>query len=85
MRFPEEDGKQGKEAANLHIESLPEALKERLWLPLDYADLIASYSQIRERSVRSTSEFLGEVRLEDQEGATHFTFIPELGFERQRK
>lgn len=85
LRFPEEDGKQGKEAANLHIESLPEALKERLWLPLDYADLIASYSQIRERSVRSTCEFLGEVRLEDREGETHFSFTPELGFQRPRK
>ncbi|MFZ1387130.1 MAG: type I-F CRISPR-associated helicase Cas3f [Thiolinea sp.] len=85
LRFPEEDGEQGKEAANLHIETLPEGLRKRLWLPLDYADLIANYSEIRERSVRSTCEFLGEVRLEDQEGATHFTFIPELGFERQRK
>ena len=85
LRFPEEDGKQGKEAANLHIETLPEGLRKRLWLPLDYADLIARYSQIRERSVRSTCEFLGEVRLEDREGETHFTFIPELGFERQRK
>ncbi|HPY39656.1 MAG TPA: type I-F CRISPR-associated helicase Cas3f [Thiolinea sp.] len=85
LRFPEEDGKQGKEAANLHIETLPEGLRKRLWLPLDYADLIASYSQIRERSVRSTCEFLGEVRLEDREGERHFSFTPELGFQRRRK
>lgn len=84
LRFPEENGKRGKVAANLHIDTLPEDLKKRLWLPLDYADLIASYSQIRERSVRSTCEFLGEVRLEDRDGATHFTFIPELGFQRRK-
>ena len=84
LRFPEEDGKRGKEAANLHIETLPEDLRKRLWLPLDYADLIADYSQIRERSVRSTCEFLGEVRLEDKEGETHFVFTPELGFQRRK-
>lgn len=85
LRFPEDKGVKGKQVAHLAIEPLPELLKKRLWLRLDYADLIASYSQIRERSVRSTCEFLGEVRLEDREGERHFTFIPELGFERQRK
>lgn len=84
LRFPEEDGKRGKEAANLHIDTLSEALKKRLWLPLDYVELIASYSEIRERSVRSTCEFLGEVRLEDREGETHFVFTPELGFQRRK-
>jgi CRISPR-associated endonuclease/helicase Cas3 len=85
LRFPEEEGVKGKAAAHLQIEALPDALRERVWLHLDYEALVESYSEIRSRSVRNTCEFLGEVRLEDKEGESHFTFIPELGFERQRK
>ncbi|WMP17575.1 type I-F CRISPR-associated helicase Cas3f [Thiothrix lacustris] len=85
LRSPIEDGKQGKQAHNLHIESLEPELRGRLWLTLDYPALIEEQRRTLGYSTRRTCEFLGEIRLPDKEGEQHFVFIPELGFKRLRK
>ncbi|MGB5599174.1 MAG: hypothetical protein WBM66_10690, partial [Thiothrix litoralis] len=85
LRSPIEDGKQGKQAHNLHIESLEPELRGRLWLTLDYPALIEEQRRTLGYSTRRTCEFLGEIRLPDKEGEQHFVFIPEPGFKRLRK
>ncbi|MCB1621241.1 MAG: type I-F CRISPR-associated helicase Cas3 [Thiothrix sp.] len=82
LRFA--DKERGKPPEFLHIEPLDDTMRPRLWLALDYAALIDEQSHRLDYSTRRTCEFLGEVRLQDREGKQHFTFIPELGFQRQR-
>ncbi|WML85494.1 type I-F CRISPR-associated helicase Cas3f [Thiothrix subterranea] len=85
LRQPIKEGVQGKQAHNLHIETLEPELRGRLWLTLDYPALIEEQRRTLGYSTRRTCEFLGEIRLPDKEGEQHFVFIPELGFQRQRK
>lgn len=81
LRTPDKDGR-GKEQKHVHITMLDTALKARLWLPLDYSELIEKQMKKRGKGRRSTCEFLGEIRLKDQDGDQPFEFIPELGFYR---
>lgn len=80
LRYPAEKGKQGKEAPNLEVLELEPELRGRLWLALDYPDLIEEQRQHFNDSTRRSCEFLGEVRLQDRDGERHFVYIPQLGF-----
>lgn len=80
LRYPAEKGKQGKEAPNLEVLALEPELCGRLWLALDYADLIEEQRQHFNDSSRRACEFLGEARLQDREGKQHFVYTPQLGF-----
>ncbi len=84
LRKPMENGVQGKQAHNLYIQELEPALRERLWLTLDYPALIEAQQRTLGYGTRRTCEFLGEIRLPDRDGEQHFIFIPELGLQRQR-
>jgi CRISPR-associated endonuclease/helicase Cas3 len=72
----------GKLVAHVHPVALPENLKPRLWLHLDYASLIEEKRELLGRSLRSTFEYLGGFSLPDDEGSQKFEYETCLGFSR---
>jgi CRISPR-associated endonuclease/helicase Cas3 len=73
------DGPLGKEVSNLTIDEVSLSRGRRLWLVLNYADLIESQQSRLGRGKRGTCEFLGELNLRDQQGSRRFTWSTALG------
>lgn len=81
LRFPAKDLEHsGQVPHHLKVVELEPHLKTRLWLSLDYENLIEQYRAVLGYSIAGACEYLGEVRLEDRQGETKFSFVPELGF-----
>lgn len=74
-----------KPVSNVHHHDLPEELSARLWLPLNYETLIEKQSLRLGRSLRGTCNFLGEIRLRDDDGALEFQWNSALGAQKKRK
>ncbi len=74
----------GKKAEHVTIAILEPSLIHRIWIPVDYGELIEMQSKRMDRSIRRTCEQFGEVALPDQNGKCPFIFIPELGFQRKK-
>ncbi len=73
------DGPHGKTVAHLSATELDEELTERLWLSLDYAALIETQQTRLGKSRRQACEFLGELRIRDDDGARPFLWNPVFG------
>ncbi len=77
------DGPQGKMVPHVTASHLAGDITSRLWLPLDYAGLVQRQQERTKRSRRSVCEFLGEIRLRDDDGRKPYTWIPDLGARRE--
>lgn len=61
------------------IDSLESSLRNRLWMPLDYGELIDQQCRRSERSRRRECEAFGELRVDGELGERSFCWVPELG------
>ncbi|WP_235033324.1 type I-F CRISPR-associated helicase Cas3f [Rubripirellula obstinata] len=77
------DGPLGKTVSNLRIDELPDSCRDRLWLSLDYAQLIEIQQEKLDKGRRQTCEFLGEIRLRDDEGNRGFVWTGVSGARRE--
>ncbi len=73
------DGPQGKQVTNLRVLDLPAACQTRLWISLDYVKLIEHQQVQLGKSQRQACEFLGDLRLRDDEGSRMFYWNPMTG------
>jgi CRISPR-associated endonuclease/helicase Cas3 len=71
-----------KSVSHIHFGELPVNHLKRLWLTLDYQEQINRQQQLLGMSSRSVCNFLGEIRLIDQEGQDPFIWHPALGARR---
>jgi hypothetical protein len=82
FRVEDKDGK-GREQDHIHPRYLSEPEQQRLWLALDYVQLIEAQMEQSGKSKTAMCEFLGVFSLDDLSnkiGLVEFIFIPELGF-----
>ena len=78
------DGPHGKQVSHIQITRPDDPMKERLWLSLDYVDLVQRQQALLGKSTRQVCEFLGELRLMDDLGGRDFEWSSAIGAKRSQ-
>lgn len=85
FRVEDKEGK-GRAQDHIHLHSLSTQEQQRLWLELDYAQLIDEQMEKSGKTKTAMCEFLGTFSLPDLDsaaGLVEFTFTPECGFSKK--